>query len=93
MAPFKKILVPIDFGETSMEALDLAVELAKQSGASLALVHVWEVPSYGYGASLPASVLTHLEVEARGQLDAVVEGDERSRPRRDRVARMWCPLA
>jgi nucleotide-binding universal stress UspA family protein len=80
MALFKKIVVPIDFGETSMHALDMAVELAKQNSASLVLVHVWEIPSYGYGASLPASVLTHLEVEARRQLDAVVAGAKKRVP-------------
>lgn len=72
MALFEKILVPVDFGEPSTRALDIAVELAKLNGASLALVHVWEIPSYGYGAALPASVLNHLEAEARAQLDALV---------------------
>jgi nucleotide-binding universal stress UspA family protein len=74
MALFEKILVPVDFGAPSTHALDMAVELAKLNGASLVLVHVWEIPSYGYGAALPASVLTHLETEAQRQLDALVGG-------------------
>lgn len=37
---FKKILVPVDFSKTSQKALDQAVILAKQSKASLVLIHV-----------------------------------------------------
>lgn len=37
---FKKILVPIDFSKTSQKALNQAVALAKQSKATLVLIHV-----------------------------------------------------
>jgi nucleotide-binding universal stress UspA family protein len=50
MIPFKKILVPVDFGPASNEALKAAVELAKHDGAELVLVHVWEIPTYSYAA-------------------------------------------
>lgn len=36
----KKILVPIDFSKSSKNALNVAVEIALKSGASLELLHV-----------------------------------------------------
>ncbi|HEU4579467.1 MAG TPA: universal stress protein [Polyangiaceae bacterium] len=39
---FKKILVPVDFSESSTLALDTAVALAKDNDASLTIVHVYE---------------------------------------------------
>ena len=35
----KKILVPVDFSETSLKALDHAVYMAKASGAVITLIH------------------------------------------------------
>lgn len=72
MASFRKILVPIDFGEPSMHALETAIDLAKQYRSCLILFHTWEIPSYGYGAALPAGVLTQLEGDARAELDTVL---------------------
>jgi nucleotide-binding universal stress UspA family protein len=42
------ILVPTDFGESSRQARDLAVDLAKKFDAKLTLVHGFEVPVYAY---------------------------------------------
>ena len=41
---FKEILVPIDFSETSLHALRLAVRVARESGGRLTLVHIGVVP-------------------------------------------------
>ena len=40
MLPFKKILCPIDFSEPSYDALKIAVELARNFGAALDVIHV-----------------------------------------------------
>lgn len=53
MALFKHILVATDFGESSTQALQLAVELSSNLGAELTLVHIWEYPSYGYMGVVP----------------------------------------
>ena len=37
----EKILVPLDFSPTSVEALDYAVSMAKQFHAAIHLVHVY----------------------------------------------------
>jgi nucleotide-binding universal stress UspA family protein len=42
VATFKKILVPVDFSESSTLALDTAAALAKDSDASLTIVNVYE---------------------------------------------------
>ena len=53
----KKILVPIDFSEASIKALQTAVALGEHFGASLQLVHVVEPASLIDGASnVPASI-------------------------------------
>jgi nucleotide-binding universal stress UspA family protein len=39
-AKFRRLLVPVDFSESSARALDQAVEVAAQSGGSLVIVHV-----------------------------------------------------
>lgn len=40
MFPVNKILCPLDFSENSMEALDNAIEMARQLSAKLILAHV-----------------------------------------------------
>jgi universal stress protein A len=42
----KNILVPLDFSETSLKALQYAVSFAKQFGAKLTLLHVVQSPAY-----------------------------------------------
>ena len=42
--PFKHVLVPTDFSESAMHALELAAELVQPGGAGITLLHVIEVP-------------------------------------------------
>jgi nucleotide-binding universal stress UspA family protein len=46
--PTKSIVVATDFSEGSDEALEHAIELGKQSGAALDLLHVVEPPADGF---------------------------------------------
>lgn len=72
----RNILVPIDFHEGSAELLDRAVEIAAQLEASITLVHVWQVPVYGFpvGAALPAIDLGKaIEASAKRALDELIE--------------------
>lgn len=50
----KKILVPTDFSEPSEAAIDYAVNLAQKLGASVHVVHSFELPLVGF----PDGVLT-----------------------------------
>lgn len=47
MAVFKHVLVASDFSEASGRAVELAVAMARESGADLHVVHVCEIPTYG----------------------------------------------
>ncbi len=67
MTQFSHILVAVDFGESSQEALEAAIGLSKTFGAALTLTHTCEVPTYAYPsmAFFPADLLTPIEDAAR----------------------------
>jgi nucleotide-binding universal stress UspA family protein len=48
----ERILVPIDFSDCSLDALEYAVQVARRSRASITLFHVLEPVSYGLDFSL-----------------------------------------
>lgn len=50
---FDRILVPIDFSDCSLDALEYAVVVAQRAKASLTLLHVLEPVSYGLDFALP----------------------------------------
>lgn len=65
---FQKILVPVDFSETSLHALRLAIDLARQGGGKVSLIHIGTLPlvvsdAAAYGAAVPAYL-----IEARDQI-------------------------
>ena len=82
MKIFEHLLIPTDFGESSARALDLAVKLAVELGASLTLLHVYEIPMYGYTGMEMAAVdlLTPIEDAAREQLATTLADVKRKVP-------------
>jgi nucleotide-binding universal stress UspA family protein len=87
MTRFRHILVPVDFEESSREALDVAIDLAHTFDARLTLVHTWEVPAYGYaGMSFaPIDLLTPIEQAAKGQLESTLAAVRKRVPRAESV--------
>lgn len=69
----KKILVPIDFSETSQRVLDLGRTLADVSGASLHLLHV-----IGYPLAT-ARTIDQERREACSRLDALLDSTDRDK--------------
>ncbi len=66
---FHKILCPIDFSDCSRAAMRTAIELAKESGASVTLLHAWHFPAYAFAeAPVPASVIQEIADEAKRKL-------------------------
>lgn len=59
----KKILVPIDFSETSLKALDHAVYIAKKNSADITLINVVE-STYSYAPSTDYTALTYTNLES-----------------------------
>lgn len=73
MTAFKHVLVPTDFGEAADRALDLAIDIASQSGAKVTLFHVWVMPgayaAYGQGIPWPAEDILR---DAKAMLDSAL---------------------
>lgn len=71
MPRFQQILVATDFGEPSSSALEKAMDLTQAFGATLTLVHVYEIPSFAY-TGMPytaVDLLTPIAQAAQAQLD------------------------
>lgn len=74
---FSDILVPIDFSETSLRALRLAVNLTHAGNVRLHLVNIGVTPYVDvgpYGASVPAVLIAandHMAAEAKSALERV----------------------
>jgi nucleotide-binding universal stress UspA family protein len=76
MAAPKRILVPTDFTETSERALDWALDLAARIGASVTVMHAYEIPVIGFpdGAIIATpEVATRIADASRAALDATAE--------------------
>lgn len=72
----RTILVPTDFSPTSEGALQAGVNLARRYGASLMLLHVYQVPIYSFpdGAYVsPANLAVELSDAGQRGLDALVK--------------------
>jgi nucleotide-binding universal stress UspA family protein len=75
---FRKILVPLDFSAHSDAALGLAIELAREHGAEIHLVHAYELPAavtMAYGVAIPQAVWDGVQEAAAGRLE---EGRKRA---------------
>ena len=71
MAHFKRILVPVDFSGHADVALDLAIELAKEGGGEIHLLHAYELPAsvtMAYGVAIPQSVWDGVQEAAAKKL-------------------------
>src|SRR5690242_381988 len=77
----RKIVVGTDFSDIANAAVDYAVDLAAQVGASVALVHAYELPMYSFPDGVvvsSAEAADKLTTLARERLDATAaKYDER----------------
>src|SRR5262245_18107795 len=75
MFPIKKILAPIAFDHEGSGALDYAVQLARQLGASVCAIHAYHIPVYGFPDGVlitSADLATKLSEAAQKHLDAAI---------------------
>lgn len=93
MKDFRKILVPVDFSECSMAALEHAAVWAERFGAALDIVHVWEAPSFTpqapFGDATIADAAYIESVRARAEESMEAFANE-ARARGVRVHAAWC---
>ena len=76
MAAFRRILAATDFTETSDRAIDAALELANRLGASLTVMHAYEIPVLGVpdGALIATPELAaRMADAARAALDGTLK--------------------
>jgi len=90
-APMQRILVPVDFSETSERALARAIELARMSGGNITLLHVGVVPHFystelgmsGPSGALYAQLGQEVAAQQRERIDRLlaesIPGDIASR--------------
>lgn len=71
----KKLLVPTDFSPSSDEALKLATVLARDTGASLLIVHVEMIPLTTGGGDFLYTIPEPSTQELKEKLDEVVPHD------------------
>ncbi len=73
---FKRILVPVDGSQTSSKALKTAVQMAKESGGCLRLVHVVEASAYlggsGQVESYPSELIELIRQSSLKMLDDAI---------------------
>lgn len=91
----KTILVPVDFSDTSEKALDYAVDLAKQLGAKVVVMHAYELPVYGFpdGAFVATvEMATRIMNGAQAGLQAEVDKRKASGVEMKTVLRQGIPV-
>ncbi len=76
MMHIRNILVPVDFGEASGDALDLAIRIGAKVGAKLTLLHVFHVPPMAYSYD-PTPWVVDWSTASRAQLDALAAATKR----------------
>jgi len=93
MKPFRSILVPLDFAESSKEALEMAISLVEMAGATLTLVHVCEQPAYVYSGMMlgMADLTAPIKEAARKHLDETLAAVRPRVPDVRGVLRMGVP--
>jgi nucleotide-binding universal stress UspA family protein len=72
----KTFLVPTDFSEPAIDALEQAIGLARESGGHVVVLHVCEIPVVGFpdGALIPtADVAARISNDAQTALDTLIE--------------------
>ena len=71
-AKFARILAPVDFSTEGDAAVKLAIDLAREHGGEVHLLHAYDVPAgvaMGYGGAIPQSVFDGIEAGARASME------------------------
>lgn len=87
---FKHVLVATDFRECSGTAVEYAVDIANHYGASLTVVHAFELP-YGYAVLDVAELMNGLEDAARAQLAEALDKVKQRVPGATGIVRCGAP--
>jgi nucleotide-binding universal stress UspA family protein len=72
-AAFRHVLCPVDFSDSSRDAVNLAAGLVQPGGAGITLLHVIELPVSYVGALQPIELARDLEERSAARLDVWVK--------------------
>jgi nucleotide-binding universal stress UspA family protein len=73
---FRTVLVPVDFSAHASAAMDLAVEIVRDGGGTIHLLHAYEVPLGTippYGVAVPESLLAQVRDAAARRLEKAAQ--------------------
>jgi nucleotide-binding universal stress UspA family protein len=70
---YKRILVPVDGSDTSNKALVAALQLARDGGGRVRVIHVFDVVAYMTGFEFGADILDQARAYARKTVDDAVD--------------------
>ena len=76
MLTLRRLLVPVDFTETSDRALEYAIEVARRFDAAITVMHAYQIPVYGLpdlAYITTAELATQISAAAQQRLDALVD--------------------
>lgn len=76
MLSIRRILVGVDFSETSQEALSVATDLAARLGADLVLLHVYQIPAFAFPETIvpaPPETIDRLIEESARHLEGLAD--------------------
>ena len=74
VTPITKILVGVDFSPPSDKAVALAVDLAKKLGASISLLHVYQIPAFAFPETIvpaPPETIDRMIKENKKHLEQI----------------------
>ncbi len=66
------ILAPVDFSPVSLNAANYAAKLAKETGSSLTLLHVVQVPVMYGEVPMPVGNYEHVVDEAHSEMQGLI---------------------
>jgi nucleotide-binding universal stress UspA family protein len=89
----RRVLVPVDFAESSARALEVSIDLATRFGSELTLVHVCEIPGYVYGGMTfaTADLMGPIEDTAREHLESTLREVQKKQPGAKAILRRGVP--
>jgi nucleotide-binding universal stress UspA family protein len=83
MVELKRVLVPLDFGETTQRTLHYARSVAERFSSSLDVLHVAPNPYVadpsGLYSALPQAFLDSLERDLRERMESILDASDRKR--------------
>ncbi|MCZ2720447.1 universal stress protein [Marinomonas sp. 15G1-11] len=74
--PYKKILLAADLTDGMNQVSDKAIQLCKDSGAELILIHVIESLNYAYGGDVPIDITDiqqQLHSDAQSKMEQLIQ--------------------